>query len=89
LSKSLPLSKDVDFHEITNDCQYFTGADLKALLYNAQLQVAHNVLNSEKPESTKKQKALNGMSVGRIWCSANVSREKKDEVAQRVRIIYN
>jgi len=88
LTKSLPLAKDIDFHEVTNDCQYFTGADLKALLYNAQLLVAHNILNSEKKsENAKKQGALNGMNVGRIWCSANVSKEKRDEVALRVSIV--
>ena len=50
--------------------------------------MAHNILNGEKkPEGMKKQGALNGMAVGKIWCSANVSKEKRDEVAQRVRII--
>jgi len=88
LSKSLPLAKDIDFREVTKDCQYFTGADLKALLYNAQLLVAHNILNSDKKsENVKKQGALNGMTVGRVWCSANVSKEKRDEVALRVSIM--
>ena len=40
----MPLDSSVELEEVaekTNDC---TGADLKALLYNAQLQVAHETL---------------------------------------------
>ncbi|XP_078094984.1 peroxisomal ATPase PEX1 isoform X3 [Mustelus asterias] len=46
LSHSLPLGDDVDFQRIATMTEYFTGADLKALLYNAQLDAVHNTLSS-------------------------------------------
>lgn len=38
LSKSLPLADDVDLQHVASVTESFTGADLKALLYNAQLE---------------------------------------------------
>ncbi len=35
------LADDVDLPWVAKTCEYFTGADLKALLYNAQLSVVH------------------------------------------------
>ena len=49
----MKTSIDVDLHELARSCytEHFTGADLKALLYNAQLQAAHTVLDEEKRRS--------------------------------------
>uniref|UniRef100_A0A6Q2YFT5 Peroxisomal ATPase PEX1 n=1 Tax=Esox lucius TaxID=8010 RepID=A0A6Q2YFT5_ESOLU len=44
LTHSVPLAADVDLEEIGAATDMFTGADLKALLYNAQLEVIHNIL---------------------------------------------
>ncbi|XP_054847585.1 peroxisomal ATPase PEX1 [Eublepharis macularius] len=49
LSQSLPLAHDVDFHHLAAKTEYFTGADLKALLYNAQLEAVHASLGSALP----------------------------------------
>ncbi|NWZ38007.1 PEX1 factor, partial [Brachypodius atriceps] len=45
LSHSLSLANDVDFQDLAAKTEQFTGADLKALLYNAQLEAIHNNLN--------------------------------------------
>ncbi|NWV68293.1 PEX1 factor, partial [Malurus elegans] len=45
LSHSLSLANDVDFQELAAKTEQFTGADLKALLYNAQLEAIHTNLN--------------------------------------------
>ena len=37
----MSLSDDVKLAELANGCQYFSGADFKALLYNAQLNAIH------------------------------------------------
>ena len=91
LSKSLKFSDGIDFREIASECDYFTGADLKALLYNAQLLVAHRSINSKNSlEKNNKGGALNGTTnSSRIFFSSNVSNpeEKKEEIAQRVRKI--
>lgn len=52
LSHSLPLSDDVDFQQLSAMTEYFTGADLKALLYNAQLEAMHTSLVSTGPQDT-------------------------------------
>uniref|UniRef100_A0A670ZM37 Peroxisomal biosis factor 1 n=1 Tax=Pseudonaja textilis TaxID=8673 RepID=A0A670ZM37_PSETE len=49
LSHSLPLEHDVDFQYLAAKTEHFTGADLKALLYNAQLEAVHANLNSTLP----------------------------------------
>ncbi|XP_056374995.1 peroxisomal ATPase PEX1 isoform X2 [Hyla sarda] len=44
LSRSMTLDGDVDFQYIASRTMTFTGADLKALLYNAQLEAIHSSL---------------------------------------------
>ncbi|TEA22905.1 hypothetical protein DBR06_SOUSAS8410019, partial [Sousa chinensis] len=46
LSDSLPLADDVDLQNVASVTSSFTGADLKALLYNAQLEALHGRLLS-------------------------------------------
>ena len=41
LTRHMSLADDVKLAELANSCQYFTGADFKALLYNAQLSAIH------------------------------------------------
>ncbi|NXC30288.1 PEX1 factor, partial [Campylorhamphus procurvoides] len=45
LSHSLSLANDVDFQDLAAKTEHFTGADLKALLYNAQLEAVHTNLS--------------------------------------------
>ncbi|NXG21399.1 PEX1 factor, partial [Grallaria varia] len=45
LSHSLSLANDVDFQDLAAKTEQFTGADLKALLYNAQLEAIHTNLS--------------------------------------------
>ncbi|XP_059365717.1 peroxisomal ATPase PEX1-like [Carassius carassius] len=44
LTHSVPLAADVDLEQIVEATELFTGADLKALLYNAQLEAIHSSL---------------------------------------------
>lgn len=37
------LSDDVSISDIAAKCEHYTGADLKALLYNAQLEAIHDI----------------------------------------------
>ena len=46
LTHNLPLSPDVDLRVAASQCEYFTGADMKALLYNAQLEAIHAAQNA-------------------------------------------
>ncbi|TKS88479.1 Peroxisome biogenesis factor 1 [Collichthys lucidus] len=46
LSTGITLAADVDLEQLAAAAEQFTGADLKALLYNAQLEAVHNSLSS-------------------------------------------
>ncbi|KAE8596205.1 hypothetical protein XENTR_v10016010 [Xenopus tropicalis] len=50
LSHSMLLDENVDLKHIASLTDYFTGADLKALLYNAQLEAIHTNLSVTVPQ---------------------------------------
>ncbi|XP_040287115.1 peroxisome biogenesis factor 1 isoform X2 [Bufo bufo] len=52
LSCSMMLDRDVDFQYIASRTENFTGADLKALLYNAQLEAIHSSLAPSAPQDS-------------------------------------
>ncbi|XP_054461891.1 peroxisome biogenesis factor 1 isoform X2 [Anoplopoma fimbria] len=49
LSAGIALAADVDLDQLAAATEQFTGADLKALLYNAQLEAVHNSMGSNTP----------------------------------------
>ena len=55
LIRDVKYSTDINLREIAKPCntEHFTGADLKALLYNAQLQAAHSVLDERRKKSVE------------------------------------
>lgn len=44
LTHAVPLAADVDLEQIAVATELYTGADLKGLLYNAQLEAIHSSL---------------------------------------------
>ncbi|GLT59105.1 hypothetical protein SLA2020_319440 [Shorea laevis] len=54
LSRKLPLAGDVDLDTIANMTEGFSGADLQALLSDAQLAAVHEHLNSKNSNETGK-----------------------------------
>ncbi|XP_075683815.1 peroxisomal ATPase PEX1 isoform X2 [Rhinoderma darwinii] len=52
LSHSMMLDHDVDFQYIASRTENFTGADLKALLYNAQLEAIHSSMAPSAPQDS-------------------------------------
>jgi peroxin-1 len=53
LSRKLPLADDVDLEEIAYKTEGFSGADLQALLSDAQLAAVHEILNSKEDQKGK------------------------------------
>lgn len=49
LSTGVPLAADVDLEQLAAATEQFTGADLKALLYNTQLEAVHNSMGTSTP----------------------------------------
>lgn len=50
LTRKIPLTNDVNLRTIAAKCEHFTGADFKALLYNAQLDAIHGTLSNPDPD---------------------------------------
>lgn len=46
LTRSVSLAEDVDLEWLAGSTDCFTGADLKALVYNGQLEVLHGSLGT-------------------------------------------
>ena len=44
----MTLSEDINLAVISDMCEHFTGADFKALLYNAQLAAIHRNANNSQ-----------------------------------------
>ncbi|OWF49208.1 peroxisome biogenesis factor 1-like [Mizuhopecten yessoensis] len=43
LTRNITLGPDVNLQYFADECEHFSGADLKALLYNAQLEAIHEI----------------------------------------------
>ncbi|KAI0239258.1 Peroxisome biogenesis factor 1 [Lamellibrachia satsuma] len=50
LTRNLQMAADVDLSALSEMCINFTGADLKALLYNAQLEAIHEMMDIAVPD---------------------------------------
>uniref|UniRef100_A0ABM0GQ03 Peroxisome biogenesis factor 1-like n=1 Tax=Saccoglossus kowalevskii TaxID=10224 RepID=A0ABM0GQ03_SACKO len=50
LSTNLELDEDVDLSVLADQCDGFTGADYKALLYNAQLEAIHGLIDNKRSQ---------------------------------------
>ncbi|CAE7230329.1 unnamed protein product [Rhizoctonia solani] len=53
VSRKITLAPDVDLSEIARRTEGFSGADLQALVYNAQLEVVHEELAAKTQELTE------------------------------------
>nr|CAB3264781.1 peroxisome biogenesis protein 1-like [Phallusia mammillata] len=58
LSAQLPLHHDIDLGQLSKLCDNFSGADLKALLYNAQLEAVHEVCQDNENDFTSSEGSL-------------------------------
>ena len=76
LTKELPIS-DVLLREIAFKTVGFTGADLKALLYSAQLQAAHEALERKKREEREKERRASQHSLSEMSPAAAVVGERE------------
>lgn len=63
LSVGLLLDADVDLEQLAAATERFTGADLKALLYNAQLEAVHSGLDSNTPRVRSRMTGHTGARV--------------------------
>ncbi|XP_071084749.1 peroxisomal ATPase PEX1-like [Haliotis cracherodii] len=58
LTRKMTLADDVNFTTISKQAEYFTGADFKALLYNAQLKAIHEATYTNSPRDSPRSANL-------------------------------
>ena len=83
LSRSLLLAQDINLAAISDVCEHFTGADFKALLYNAQLAAIHRNTSSNelyKGVFSSTEKASKGVKISKDPQTAVVSGEAKANI---------
>ncbi|KAM7384162.1 hypothetical protein PAMA_011487 [Pampus argenteus] len=61
LSAGVLLAADVDVEQLAAATEQFTGADLKALLYNAQLEAVNNSISHELTSGSDSDMSLSSM----------------------------
>ncbi|XP_073020730.1 peroxisomal ATPase PEX1-like [Primulina eburnea] len=58
LSRKLPMACDVDLEPVTYMTEGFSGADLQALLSDAQLEAVHKLLDSQGSNTSGKMPVI-------------------------------
>ena len=83
LSRSLLLAQDTNLAAISDMSEHFTGADFKALLYNAQLAAIHRNTSSNelyKGVFSSTEKASKSVKISKDPQTAVVSGEAKANI---------
>lgn len=75
LTKKMSLGKTVDLEYFARKCEHFSGADIKALLYNAQLESIHEFTG----------KVLKGEDSGLLMPPNDGTRQQRGRSARQLR----
>lgn len=87
LSRKLPLESDVNLEAIAHMTEGFSGADLQALLSDAQLEAVHDILNGENGEQSGKMPVITNTLLKRIASVAKPSVSENEK--RRLYDIYS
>ncbi|KAK6131484.1 hypothetical protein DH2020_034770 [Rehmannia glutinosa] len=87
LSRKLPMDADVDLNLIARMTEGFSGADLQALLSDAQLEAVHELLDSEDGSPTGKMPVITGPLLKSIASKAKSSVSESEK--RRLYDIYS
>ncbi|KAJ8541601.1 hypothetical protein K7X08_002417 [Anisodus acutangulus] len=87
LSRKLPLASDVDLDGVSRLTEGFSGADLQALLSDAQLEAVHDLLDSENVGKPDKKPVISDALLKSI--ASKAKRSVSDAEMQRLYDIYS
>ncbi len=90
VGRKMKLNETVDLEDIARRCDGFTGADLQALLYNAQIEAVHDVIDSEVRDDSPKRSGVPLVTMDHVERSFSSTRPSlsKKEIA-RLEGIYS
>lgn len=86
VSRKVPLTDDVDLDEMARKTEGFSGADLQALVYNANLEVIHDSIVAEDVVSTSdtaQEYPLEHLRFGGEIASKRLLSKAEDSALQR------
>lgn len=86
LSRKLPMANDVDLEAIAQKVEGFSGADLQALLSDAQLAAVHDLLNSKEAHEPGNMPVITNALLEKIAANARPSVSEAEK--QRLYNIY-
>ncbi|KAG9355439.1 hypothetical protein JZ751_000277 [Albula glossodonta] len=90
LTRSVSLAGDVDLEQIASTTESFTGADLKALLYNAQLEAIHSSVGTGLLHVSVPQGALQLLLPVQVaWGEADLGSGSDSDVSLSSMIFLN
>ncbi|XP_019182268.1 PREDICTED: peroxisome biogenesis protein 1 isoform X2 [Ipomoea nil] len=87
LSRKLPLESNVNLEAIAHITEGLSGADLQALLSDAQLEAVHDILNGENGEQSGKMPVITDTLLKRIASVAKPSVSENEK--RRLYDIYS
>ncbi|XP_051139216.1 peroxisome biogenesis protein 1 isoform X2 [Andrographis paniculata] len=87
LSRKLPMASDVDMEGIACSTEGFSGADLQALLSDAQLEAVHQLLDGKDSSSTGQKPLISNAVLETIASNAKPSVSEAEK--RRLYDIYN
>jgi len=88
VARKMSVSPEVDFHEVAEKTDGFSGADLQALLYNAHLDVIHSSI-AEEPSASSTSNQLDEVPLEYITFGGpeeNAVLSKAEEMALQRRL---
>ncbi|XP_074588055.1 peroxisomal ATPase PEX1-like [Curcuma longa] len=87
LSKKLPLAKNIDLETVASMTEGFSGADLQALLSDAQLASVHELLDNENSDKPGKTPVISNQLLMSVASKARPSVSEDEK--RRLSRIYN
>jgi peroxin-1 len=68
VSRKITLDSSVDLEEYVDSTQGFSGADLQAFIYNAQLEAVHDIVEEDREDpSTRSKEAETFSGSFQVW----------------------
>ncbi|KAJ9118613.1 hypothetical protein QFC22_003833 [Naganishia vaughanmartiniae] len=86
VSRKISLDSSVDLEEYVDSTQGFSGADLQALIYNAQLEAVHDIVDEDRHGSSSVQtKEQSGSFDGhfQVWKAGEMHGSKAMAASER------
>jgi peroxin-1 len=84
VARKLHIDPSVDLAEVARECEGYTGADLQALLYNAHLDAAHELIDGTATNNTSSNQVDADELDFLTFNVANLTAAERGQLSRRV-----